>query len=164
MELQNQLELNGRGSRNLVSGFNKTGLFPIDPARPKARIPHQENEGENASLHSELLISILSEMRDETEEILSDDSNDDNDIPLINLQECRQPEKTPGNGDWVVVKYEQHRSSGHFVGQIITVTENNSEISISVDFLKKSTKTDHFLKPVPKDSDVISLDMILRFL
>ncbi|XP_050295082.1 uncharacterized protein LOC126735176 [Anthonomus grandis grandis] len=38
-QLHNKIKENGKGRQNLISGFAKTGLHPLNPAQPKERLP-----------------------------------------------------------------------------------------------------------------------------
>ena len=66
-KLKNKLVENGTESINLIAGFNKCGLYPINSGRPKSRLPQRrisEEQIENTA--SSVVIDILQEMRSPT--------------------------------------------------------------------------------------------------
>lgn len=62
-KLQEKLEEGERGSHNVVSGFSKTGLYPLDPSRPKERLPQRQEPEAIHNLVSDVVVNILKDMR-----------------------------------------------------------------------------------------------------
>ena len=67
-QLNVSLEDGGRGRENLISGFSKTGLYPLNANRPKVRVPNGNVEDDNASTStsttvSNVVVDMLSSMR-----------------------------------------------------------------------------------------------------
>lgn len=64
-KLHEKLMENDKGKQNIISGFNKTGLYPLDPSRPKGRLPSHENKDElqNTSVISDVVVELLTQMR-----------------------------------------------------------------------------------------------------
>ncbi|KAL0869395.1 hypothetical protein ABMA27_007635 [Loxostege sticticalis] len=63
-KLLNRLEDSGSSSQNLISGFEKTGLYPVNRDRPKTRLPKTQHSiseiNENASA---VVVEMLEELR-----------------------------------------------------------------------------------------------------
>lgn len=102
------------------------------------------------------------------EEIISVGSVDSDHLPLITYvgKENITPSKLTDEemlpiGQWVVVQYFGKKRS-HFIGQIISKIKENDLWIFKINFLKKSNKTDRFLKPTAEDVDTVSLDMIVK--
>lgn len=64
-KLKNKLTENGVGSNNLIAGFNKTGLYPVNAERPKSRLPRSQMgyDEETYNNTSEVVTDMLQEMR-----------------------------------------------------------------------------------------------------
>ncbi|CAK1599466.1 unnamed protein product [Parnassius mnemosyne] len=64
-KLMNKLMETNTGGKNVIAGFNKCGLYPINPERPKSRLPHSHDllpeEIETAA--TSVVIEHLKEMR-----------------------------------------------------------------------------------------------------
>lgn len=70
-KLQEKLEEGQRGSHNVMSGFSKTGLYPLDSSRPKERLPTRQMPEDVNNIVSDVIVNILKDMRagDQTEKI-----------------------------------------------------------------------------------------------
>lgn len=64
-KLKNKLAENGTESTNLIAGFDKCGLYPINPERPKSRLPQRDiiSEDQIENTTTSVVIDILQEMR-----------------------------------------------------------------------------------------------------
>lgn len=67
-KLKTKLSENGMESNNLIAGFSKCGLYPINSERPKSRLPQRQiiSEEEIENTTSSVVIDILQEMRSPT--------------------------------------------------------------------------------------------------
>lgn len=67
-ELKNKLAENGTECTNLIAGFDKCGLYPINSERPKSRLPQRDSISEDQieSTTTSAVIDILQEMRSPT--------------------------------------------------------------------------------------------------
>lgn len=259
-KLRQKLDENGKAAENLISGFRKTGLCPLDPSEPKRRLPPEENNNQDsASLVSSAVVEFLKEMRydpaltpqtrqrkkitvepgksvsandiaqpstskgpkppktqkkksfikqskkktnknatpssssdeessasfEPDEGGQSPESFNSDDLPLLSRQrvqshfsesnndceaedtpqmkECKELPKNPKLDDWVLVEYPRKNVQCHFVGKIIKISDS-SDTPYTVDFLKKSTKTERYLRPPEEDKDEVSTEMILKIL
>ncbi|KAJ8939008.1 hypothetical protein NQ314_011258 [Rhamnusium bicolor] len=96
-ELQKKLDDNGKGSKNLISGFAKTGLYPFDLSRPKQKLPNKPKN---------IIADISSD-----EHNISLSSIDSDDLPLITIANkgnippanIKDPELLP-IGQWVKIR------------------------------------------------------------
>ncbi|KAH9631742.1 hypothetical protein HF086_014743 [Spodoptera exigua] len=66
--LQNKLREKGSESSNLIAGFNKCGLYPVNSERPKCRLPHTNSISEDLieDTASSADIEILTNLRNPT--------------------------------------------------------------------------------------------------
>ncbi|XP_050305715.1 uncharacterized protein LOC126742901 [Anthonomus grandis grandis] len=66
-QLHNKIEENGKGRQNLISGFAKTGLHPLNPAQAKERLPVSSTTGTDSNILdssiSSSVLDVLKEMR-----------------------------------------------------------------------------------------------------
>lgn len=98
--------------------------------------------------------------------------NSDKNVPLVNPVEnvndlsVRENKlgvtRSPSLEDWVVVKYQVNKLIRHFIGRVKAVSPDR--LLFSVDFLKKSVKTDHFLIPLQPDEDEVPEESIVKIL
>lgn len=66
-KLNEKLMGEDKGSANIISGFNKCGLVPLDPSKPKARVkssnPLNDSTNSSSLLVSDVVIEMLGELR-----------------------------------------------------------------------------------------------------
>lgn len=63
--MKNKLEENSKESSNLIAGFDKCGLYPINSERPKSRLPQRDiiSEEQIENTTSSVVVDMLQEMR-----------------------------------------------------------------------------------------------------
>ena len=69
--------------------------------------------------------------------------------------------RSPTVGDWVLVKYQVNKLTRHFVGRVMAVSPDHL---FTIDFLKKSAKTDRFIIPLKQDQDDVPEESIVKIL
>lgn len=65
-KLKNKLIENDAESINLKAGFSKSGLYPVDPNRPKSRLPQSQTSNSETDIEStafSVIRDILMDMR-----------------------------------------------------------------------------------------------------
>lgn len=64
LKLYNKITENDTAAKNIQSGFEKWGLYPLNPDRPKSRLPRQTSSAEDVNnATSSAVLEILQEIR-----------------------------------------------------------------------------------------------------
>lgn len=136
-------------------------------AAPKCTRFKKKNPRKLSSSEDE---EVTFEAQDSSEN--TSDKSDSDDLPLAIIEkntekkteELKDFSRTPVVNDWVVVEYQRKNNHYHFIGKIVSMSEDPENL-FKVDFLKKSTKTNAFFVPTEKDDDdFVTHEMIVKIL